>query len=249
MPEQGRETEADAGSAAQQGASQWAGLTAASDAGMDRFARLVSRLLHAPVAFVSLVEQNRQILPGLIGLLEPWAEPRAAAVSFALPVRGGLRAAAGGAGRPRRRAAPHPSGRHGPRGHRVRGNASDRHRRARRGLSVCDRPLSAGLGARRAVRPGGSGRGMLRRAASARPVGEEPVRAAGAGDRAGRRRACQKRCAASGTTSPGWIGPRRAAAEGLGGARPDVGVGGRSATSAGPVRRRREALVRWSAGR
>ncbi|MFB6825635.1 SpoIIE family protein phosphatase [Streptomyces virginiae] len=54
-----------------------AGLSAAPDKGMDRFARLVSRLLRVPVAFVSLVEAERQILPGLFGLPEPWAESRA----------------------------------------------------------------------------------------------------------------------------------------------------------------------------
>lgn len=84
MPEQGRATEADAGSAAQQRALRWAGLTAASDTGMDRFARLVSRLLHVPVAFVSLVAEDRQILPGLVGLREPWAERRALPLSHSL---------------------------------------------------------------------------------------------------------------------------------------------------------------------
>ncbi|MFD4940861.1 hypothetical protein, partial [Streptomyces virginiae] len=63
MPKQGQESGADPGS----GSAQWralrlAGLSAASDTGMDRFARLVSRLLRVPVAFVSLVEEERQIL-------------------------------------------------------------------------------------------------------------------------------------------------------------------------------------------
>ncbi|MFF4298725.1 SpoIIE family protein phosphatase [Streptomyces vinaceus] len=44
---------------------------------MDRFARLVSRLLRVPVAFVSLFEEDRQILPGLFGLPQPWADARA----------------------------------------------------------------------------------------------------------------------------------------------------------------------------
>ncbi|MFF4391925.1 SpoIIE family protein phosphatase [Streptomyces sp. NPDC001552] len=48
---------------------------------MDRFARLVSRLLRVPVAFVSLVEEDRQILPGLFGLPEPWAGSRALSLS------------------------------------------------------------------------------------------------------------------------------------------------------------------------
>ncbi|MFG2988292.1 GAF domain-containing SpoIIE family protein phosphatase [Streptomyces sp. NPDC048257] len=50
---------------------------------MDRFARLVSRLLRVPVAFVSLVEEDRQILPGMIGLPEPWAGRRALPLSHA----------------------------------------------------------------------------------------------------------------------------------------------------------------------
>ncbi|MGY3848076.1 SpoIIE family protein phosphatase [Streptomyces hydrogenans] len=51
---------------------------------MDRFARLVSRLLRVPVAFVSLMEEDRQILPGLIGLPEPWAGRRALPLSHSL---------------------------------------------------------------------------------------------------------------------------------------------------------------------
>ncbi|MGZ9935231.1 SpoIIE family protein phosphatase [Streptomyces sp. NC-S4] len=43
---------------------------------MDRFARLVSRLLHVPAAFVSLIEEDRRILPGLVGLREPWESSR-----------------------------------------------------------------------------------------------------------------------------------------------------------------------------
>ncbi|MFF4098752.1 SpoIIE family protein phosphatase [Streptomyces sp. NPDC001903] len=84
MLEQGRESEADLISVAQQRALRSVGLTATSDTGMDRFARLVSRVLHVPVAFVSLVEENRQILPGLIGLPEPWAGRRALPLSHSL---------------------------------------------------------------------------------------------------------------------------------------------------------------------
>ncbi|MEU9161376.1 SpoIIE family protein phosphatase [Streptomyces sp. NPDC048424] len=51
---------------------------------MDRFARLVSRLLRVPVAFVSLVEEDRQVLPGLFGLPEPWAGSRALPLSHSL---------------------------------------------------------------------------------------------------------------------------------------------------------------------
>ncbi|WP_367401554.1 SpoIIE family protein phosphatase [Streptomyces xanthophaeus] len=51
---------------------------------MDRFARLVSRLLRVPVAFVSLVGEDRQILPGLFGLPEPWAGSRTLPLSHSL---------------------------------------------------------------------------------------------------------------------------------------------------------------------
>ncbi|WP_406048589.1 SpoIIE family protein phosphatase [Streptomyces virginiae] len=51
---------------------------------MDRFARLVSRMLRVPVAFVSLVEEGRQILPGLFGLPEPWAGSRTLPLSHSL---------------------------------------------------------------------------------------------------------------------------------------------------------------------
>ncbi|MFD9287377.1 GAF domain-containing SpoIIE family protein phosphatase [Streptomyces sp. NPDC060030] len=53
-----------------------AGLSAAPDPGMDRFARLVSRLLNVPVAMVSLLETDRQVFPGMVGLDEPWAARR-----------------------------------------------------------------------------------------------------------------------------------------------------------------------------
>ncbi|MET9602946.1 SpoIIE family protein phosphatase [Streptomyces sp. NPDC006459] len=83
MPEQGRESGAVPGSA-QRRARLPAGLSAAPDTGMDRFARLVSRLLRVPVAFVSLVDEDRQILPGMTGLPEPWAERRALPLSHSL---------------------------------------------------------------------------------------------------------------------------------------------------------------------
>ncbi|MFC8532746.1 GAF domain-containing SpoIIE family protein phosphatase [Streptomyces sp. NPDC057249] len=53
-----------------------AGLTAAADPGMDRFARLVSRLLHVPVSLVSLLEPDRQVFPGMVGLSGHWAARR-----------------------------------------------------------------------------------------------------------------------------------------------------------------------------
>lgn len=52
------------------------GLSAAADAGMDRFARLVAELLDVPVALVSLVVEGEQFFPGMIGLKEPWASLR-----------------------------------------------------------------------------------------------------------------------------------------------------------------------------
>lgn len=56
-------------------------LSAASDTDMDRFARLVARLLDVPAAFVSLAEQDRLILPGVTGLPDPWPGRRALPLS------------------------------------------------------------------------------------------------------------------------------------------------------------------------
>lgn len=53
-----------------------AGLTAAADPGMDRFARLVTRVLRVPVSLVSLLEADRQVFPGMVGLSSPWAARR-----------------------------------------------------------------------------------------------------------------------------------------------------------------------------
>ncbi|MFC5169880.1 GAF domain-containing SpoIIE family protein phosphatase [Streptomyces mutomycini] len=53
-----------------------AGLTAVADPGMDRFARLVTRFLGVPVSLVSLLETDRQVFPGMVGLAEPWAARR-----------------------------------------------------------------------------------------------------------------------------------------------------------------------------
>ncbi|WP_439657589.1 GAF domain-containing SpoIIE family protein phosphatase [Lentzea sp. HUAS TT2] len=60
------------------------GLTARPDRGMDRFARLVASVLGVPVALVSLVEPDRQVFPGLIGLGEPWASSRTTPLSHSL---------------------------------------------------------------------------------------------------------------------------------------------------------------------
>ncbi|MFB8084842.1 GAF domain-containing SpoIIE family protein phosphatase [Streptomyces sp. NPDC055992] len=53
-----------------------AGLTAAADPGMDRFARLVTRLLRVPVSLVSLLEADRQVFPGMAGMSGYWAARR-----------------------------------------------------------------------------------------------------------------------------------------------------------------------------
>ncbi|MCX4448159.1 GAF domain-containing SpoIIE family protein phosphatase [Streptomyces sp. NBC_01789] len=53
-----------------------AGLTAAADPGMDRFARLVTRLLRVPVSLVSLLEADRQVFPGMAGMSGFWAARR-----------------------------------------------------------------------------------------------------------------------------------------------------------------------------
>lgn len=42
----------------------------------DRLTRLVQRLLHAPVALVSLVDRDRQFFKSAAGLPEPWASRR-----------------------------------------------------------------------------------------------------------------------------------------------------------------------------
>ncbi|RDD87074.1 GAF domain-containing SpoIIE family protein phosphatase [Streptomyces parvulus] len=60
------------------------GLTAVADADMDRFARLVSRVLGVPVALVSMLEEARQVFPGMVGLGEPWARTRQTPLSHAL---------------------------------------------------------------------------------------------------------------------------------------------------------------------
>lgn len=46
------------------------------DEAFDRFASLVKRLLDVPVALVSLVDDERQVFPGQVGLAEPWAAKR-----------------------------------------------------------------------------------------------------------------------------------------------------------------------------
>jgi GAF domain-containing protein len=61
-----------------------AGLSAAADEGMERFARLVASMVGVPVALVSLVEADRQVFPGLVGLAEPWATSRQTPLTHSL---------------------------------------------------------------------------------------------------------------------------------------------------------------------
>src|SRR4051794_34482891 len=42
----------------------------------DRLTRLAARLLHAPVALVSLVDADRQFFKSCVGLPEPWSSRR-----------------------------------------------------------------------------------------------------------------------------------------------------------------------------
>ena len=51
---------------------------------MERFARLVASVLHVPVSLVSLVEADRQVFPGMVGLAEPWASSRQTPLSHSL---------------------------------------------------------------------------------------------------------------------------------------------------------------------
>ena len=46
------------------------------DTTFDRYARMVRRTLRTPVALVSLVEPDRQVFPGAVGLPEPWQTER-----------------------------------------------------------------------------------------------------------------------------------------------------------------------------
>jgi GAF domain-containing protein len=71
-------------SAARLAALRQVGLSASADAGMERFARLVASMLPVPVALVSLVEEGRQVFPGLVGLAEPWASSRQTPLSHSL---------------------------------------------------------------------------------------------------------------------------------------------------------------------
>ena len=51
-------------------------LDSPSEEAFDRLTRLATRLLHVPVALVSLVDADRQFFKSCIGLPEPWASAR-----------------------------------------------------------------------------------------------------------------------------------------------------------------------------
>ncbi|MFE2163977.1 hypothetical protein ACFXB3_02705 [Streptomyces sp. NPDC059447] len=44
----------------------------------------MARVLRVPMAFVSMAEEDRQVLPGMIGLCEPWSGLRALPLSHSL---------------------------------------------------------------------------------------------------------------------------------------------------------------------
>jgi len=51
-------------------------LDAPPDEAFDRLAKLAARVLHAPIAMVSLVDRDRQFFASAVGLPEPWASRR-----------------------------------------------------------------------------------------------------------------------------------------------------------------------------
>ena len=56
-------------------------LDSAPDPGFDRHVRLAAEVLNAPVALVSLVDENRQFFKSCLGVAEPWAGDREAPLS------------------------------------------------------------------------------------------------------------------------------------------------------------------------
>jgi len=51
-------------------------LDSAPDPGFDRHARLAAQMMNAPVALVSLVDEDRQFFKSCLGVAEPWASER-----------------------------------------------------------------------------------------------------------------------------------------------------------------------------
>ncbi|MEJ5914673.1 GAF domain-containing SpoIIE family protein phosphatase [Pseudokineococcus sp. 1T1Z-3] len=59
-------------------------LPASPDASFDRFARLVRTQLGVPTALVSLVSAREQVLPGAVGLPEPWQQRRSSPLTHSV---------------------------------------------------------------------------------------------------------------------------------------------------------------------
>jgi GAF domain-containing protein len=53
-----------------------------ADPAFDRHARLAAEVLNAPIALVSLVDEDRQVFKGCVGLPEPWASARETPLSY-----------------------------------------------------------------------------------------------------------------------------------------------------------------------
>jgi GAF domain-containing protein len=51
-------------------------LGGSADEGFDRLTSIAARVLNAPVALVALVDADRQVFAGCVGLPEPWATDR-----------------------------------------------------------------------------------------------------------------------------------------------------------------------------
>ena len=63
-------------------------LDSPAEPGFDRHARLAAQMMNAPVALVSLVDEDRQFFKSCLGVAEPWAtRPRDAALALLLPAR------------------------------------------------------------------------------------------------------------------------------------------------------------------
>ena len=56
-------------------------LDSAPEPGFDRHARLAAQMMNAPVALVSLVDEDRQFFKSCLGVAEPWATDRATPLS------------------------------------------------------------------------------------------------------------------------------------------------------------------------
>jgi GAF domain-containing protein len=59
-------------------------LNGRDSAALDRLARLAARVVDTPVAMVTLVDRDRQVFAGCIGLEEPWASRRETPLSHSL---------------------------------------------------------------------------------------------------------------------------------------------------------------------